>query len=411
MSAAVLTYKYRLLPTKRQHATLREILEQQRLLYNAALEERISAYTKAKKSIWLMDQQKSLTVCRREIPEMAALPLNIQRGTLGRLDKAFQGFYSRVKRREKPGFPRFQGKNRFQSFEFAHIKGLRFDGKRIRFKGLDSGLKVHMHRPLPEGEILMAKFKRDAKGWFVLLIIRTAVSEKRQPNSAVGLDVGIKTLVATSDGLLIPNPRPARSAEKAMRRRLRQLSRCKKKSRKRQIAKIRVAKLHQKISNSRNTYLHQISAMLVTQYDIIAVEALNTKGMARSRLARDINDAAWGKLRLLLEYKAERAGIHFIEVNPKHTSQTCPECGNIKPKNLNEREHNCPCGCSLDRDVAAAKIILKRAVVGPWALKQMECHEAAPGNIANTKQYTTEFHMVASATNPAKPQGKEPRHD
>jgi len=102
---------------------------------------------------------------------------------------------------------------------------------------------------------------------------------------------------------------------------------------------------------------------------LIAIEALNVKGLAASMLSKSVNDAAWGKLIHMLRYKAAIAGSELIEVDPNHTSQTCPECGSIKAKDLSERVHNCPCGCVLDRDVAAAKVVLQRAICGPREAK------------------------------------------
>lgn len=362
----VLVYKYRLLPTRKQHEALVAILDSQRALYNAALEERASCYRATGKSRTYIDQCKALTECRRDLPEMAATPLNIQRGTIRRLDEAYKAFFRRAKsRRGKAGFPRFRGKGWFNSFDFNEFVGIRFDGKRLRWSGMPSGLRVHLHRSMPDGKILTAKFKRDHKGWAVCLAVSVETPEKRIVQSAVGIDVGIKTLAATSDGLLIPNPRAARRAERELRVRQRALARCKRGSNRRRKVRAQVTRLHAKVANTRSTSLHQISAMLVRRYDVIAVEALNVKGLARGILARDVHDASWSKLVDLISYKAERAGKHLIKVDPKYTSQTCPECGTIAAKTLAERVHECACGYVADRDVAAARVILSRAVVGP----------------------------------------------
>ncbi len=133
----ILTYRYRLLPSKRQHAALTGLLDAQRALYNAALEERIDCYRKTGKGVSYIDQCKSLTLCRRALPEMGALPVNLQRWTLKRLDDAFQGFFRRVKARNgKAGFPRFRGRGWWDSFGFGEFSGIRFDGARLRFAGM-----------------------------------------------------------------------------------------------------------------------------------------------------------------------------------------------------------------------------------------------------------------------------------
>jgi putative transposase len=142
----VLTFKYRLLLNKRQHDVLQHILDQQRDLYNAALQERRDAYRKSGKTITLYDQNKSLTEIRQTCDGWSRYPVRVQRGTLKRLDEAFQGFFARVKQGGKAGFPRFKGIGRFQSFEFTEFFANSLRGNRVYFKGLPGGLRVHLHR-------------------------------------------------------------------------------------------------------------------------------------------------------------------------------------------------------------------------------------------------------------------------
>src|SRR5688572_12957484 len=139
----LVAYRYRLLPTKRQHRALEMILESQRELYNAALEERIGAYRNARVTRTYVDQTKALTEWRQSDPDGRALPANLQRCTLKRLDDAYKGFFRRVKRGEKPGFPRFRGKGWFDSFGFREFLGISLKGNRLRFKGLPGALRVH----------------------------------------------------------------------------------------------------------------------------------------------------------------------------------------------------------------------------------------------------------------------------
>ena len=152
----ILTYAYRLLPTKRQHRALETILESQRQLYNAALEERIDAYRKANITRTYFDQTKALTEWRRDDPEAAALPVNVQRATLKRLDEAYKAFFRRLKSGGKPGFPRFRGKGWFDSFGFREFRGISLKDGRIRFKSMPGALRVH----LPQGRL--AKDVHDA---------------------------------------------------------------------------------------------------------------------------------------------------------------------------------------------------------------------------------------------------------
>lgn len=377
-----LSFRYRLLPSKAQHVALVRILEDQRQLYNAALEERIDAWRKARRSISYFDQTKALTACRREIPEMGALPVDLQRATLKRLDEAYRDLFRRVKAGKKAGFPRFKGRGWFNSFGFREFSGITLDGLRLRFKGMPGGLRVHLHRPLPEGRILSCTFRRDNKGWVVALVKRVAASGRRSDGSAIGIDLGIKNLAVLSNGTVIPNPYAARRAQKVLRRRQRALSRCRRCSAGSGKARAALARTHRMMANLRDTYLHQVSARLTRDYAAIAVEDLNVAGLSRSMLAREVNDAAWGKLLFMLGYKAERAGCELIKVDPMNTTQACSGCGAIVPKTLADRWHECPhCGLSLDRDHNAALNVLRRAVVGPWALNVAGCGERAPGNL------------------------------
>jgi putative transposase len=315
----ILTYRYRLLPLKSQHRALERLCNAQRVLYNAGLEERIDCYRKTGKTRTYIDQCKALTQCRRELPDMAELPVNVQRWTLKRLDDSFQGFFRRIKAGGgKAGFPRFRGKGRWEAFGFAEFSGIRFDGKRLRFAGMPGGLKLHLHRPLPdEADIRSCVFRRDGRGWFICLQIAVKAVEKRTVASAVGVDLGLKVFAYCSDNVVIPNPRTARRAEKELRLRQRALSRCKRGSNRRHKVRARVASLHRKIADTRNTWLHQQSAALVKRADLIAVEDLKVSNMVRHpTLARSISDASWSKFVSMLGYKVEKTGGYLIRVDP-----------------------------------------------------------------------------------------------
>ena len=366
----ILTYRYRLLPSKRQHMALTGLLDSQRTLYNAALEERIDCYRKTGKSISYIDQCKSLTLCRRVLPEMSALPVKLQRWTLKRLDDAFHGFFRRVKAGNgKAGFPRFRGRGWWDSFGFCEFKGIRFDGKRLRFGGMPGGLKLHLHRELPEAaDIRSCVFRRDGSGWHVNLQIAVEAAEKRVAEKMVGVDLGLKVFAYCSDGVILPNPHVARKSERAQRVAQRALSRCKRGSNRRRKVKSRLVRLHRKIADTRSTWLHQQSAALVNRADIIVAEDLNVKNMIRHpTLARSIADASWSKFLGMLAYKAERAGAHMIRIDPRNTSQRCSGCNELVPKSLAVRIHSCPhCGLVIDRDWNASLNILRAGLPAGW---------------------------------------------
>ena len=143
----VRSFKMRLLPSKAQHAVLRDILDAQRDLYNGALEERIDCYRKTGKGRSYFDQAKTLTECRATILSMESIPANIQRATLKRVDRAFSGFFRRIKSGTKAGFPRFKGRDYYKSFAFAEFSGIQFDGRRFRWRGLPGALRARVHRP------------------------------------------------------------------------------------------------------------------------------------------------------------------------------------------------------------------------------------------------------------------------
>jgi putative transposase len=367
----ILTYRYRLLPLKSQHRALERLLHAQHELYNAALEERIDCYRKTGKTRTYIDQCKTLTECRREFPEMAELPLKVQRWTLKRLDEAFQGFFRRLKARSgKAGFPRFRGKGRWEAFGFAEFKGIQFDGKRLRFAGMPGGLKVHLHRELPEdANIRSCVFRQDGSGRFVCLQIVVPAPEKRDITSAIGVDLGLTVFAYCSDKVGIPNPRIARQAEKEMRRRQRALSRCKQGSHRRHKVRAQVARLHRKITNIRNSWLHKESAALVKRVDLMVVEDLKVANMIRNpTLARSIADASWSRFVSMLDYKVEKTGGHLIRVDPRNTSQECSRCHELVPKLLAVRTHACPsCRLIIGRDYNASLNIL-RAGIGAGAL-------------------------------------------
>lgn len=374
----ILTYKTRLLPSRGQHDKLRAALDHTRDLYNAALAERIECYRKTGHGRSWQDQCKGLTELRAD-PAWTGYPVTLQRWPLKQVDLAFAAFFRRVKAKDgKAGFPRFKGRDWFKTFGFSDRGGWAVNGSRLRMKGIGS-IRLHLHRPLPSVPIA-CKVKREGKHWYALLTVEVPVVVGHA-GPAVGLDMGITTLAALSTGELIANGRPARKSEREMRLRQRQVARCRRGSKRRRKVKAALNSLHARIVRTRETYLHQISASLARRFSLIAVEDLIIKGLAGGMLAKEVHDVSWGRLVEMLRYKAVRAGGEVIKVDPKYTSQTCPDCGVVKRKELSERVHSCPCGCVLDRDVAAARIILHRAGNRPGTHNVAECGKRAPRKI------------------------------
>jgi len=320
----------------------------------------MDCYRKTGRGRSYFDQSAELTHIRKDCPEFSRFSWMMQAFVLKKLHLAYEAFFKRA------GFPRFKGKNWYKTIGWAKAEGWRVRDGYFVTKGIGA-VRVHMHRPLPS-KPLSCTVKREGRHWFVSFACEVDCSAYND-NPAVGIDLGITALAALSDGKMIRNLRASRRHRSEIRRRARQLSRCKVGSRNRNKVRDALRRAHLKIYRQRDAHLHSVSSRLVKSYGLIAIEALNVKGLAASMLSKSVNDAAWGKLIHMLRYKAAIAGSELIEVDPNHTSQTCPECGSIKAKDLSERVHNCPCGCVLDRDVAAAKVVLQRAICGPREAK------------------------------------------
>ena len=368
MSAKLIrAFRFKLKPTRAQHGRLRDALEHSRQLYNAALEERIDCYRKTGQGRSYFDQTKALTEFRQS--EGSIYTPSMERAPLKALDLAYRAFFKRG------GFPRFKGRDWFKSIAWTDQRGWSFDGA---FYGKGIGqIHVHQHRAIPSVP-KTARIKREGRHWFLYLSCEIEAAAANDNVSMVGLDLGLSSFAALSDGTLIPNPRHGRKASKELRRQQRALSRCKRGSQRRRKVRAKVAACHGAMRRARRTFHFQTAADLVRRYSLISIEDLNVKGLARSRLARDVNDAAWGQFVQILCDKAESAGRTVVKVDPRGTSQTCPECGVVKAKELSERVHACDCGYTADRDVAAARVILMRAVSGPLEHKLVGYDVAAP---------------------------------
>jgi putative transposase len=420
----LVSYRYKLRPTAAQYARLAELCEAQRLFYNAALQERIDSYRQARrmaahagrelpiqgdfhtprgKALSYQDQCKSLTEIRCADPSgFGAMPANIGRWTLKRVDDAFTGFFSRIKRGQKAGFPRFRPMSRWKSFGFAEFAGVRLVDDRLIFKGLTGGLRINMHRPIPDGAaIKTATLSKIGRHWHISLVLEIEPTSWHPAHgSAVGVDVGIEALATLSTGERIDNARPRAQHERDLRRSQRALARCQRGSRRRQKVRERVARVHKRIRNARTTYLHQQSAALTARFETIIVEDLRLKNLSRSArgtlaepgknvaaksgLNRALLDAAPGRFITMLRYKVERTGGELQLVDAHGTSQICSGCGEKVPKPLRQRRHQCACGLDLHRDHNAARNILARAVRGPGCANVIRqtapCAELHVGN-------------------------------
>jgi putative transposase len=300
-----------------------------------------------------------------------------------RLDRAFAAFFRRVKAGERPGFPRFKSRDRFNSIEFpAYGDGMKLVGGRLYVQHVGM-IRIKMHRPI-EGEIKTVTLKRVAGRWFALFSCDLGpVVAAPSPNPPVGIDVGIESFLTTSDGEREPNPTYHKTALPELRRAQRSLARKRNGGKNRRKSKRKVAKIHARVARLRKEHHHQVALKLVRRYGLIAVECLNVRGMIGSgRLARAISDAGWSGFLLTLRSKAESAGVAYVEVDARGTSQQCSACGAEVRKDLSVRCHDCQhCGLSLHRDENAARNILARGLlarIGPAGLNVDQEVERAP---------------------------------
>ena len=367
------------------------MLEDQRLLYNAALQERREAWSRARVLISFNDQTKSLTEIRSFDPAYGGVPYTVSKWTLKRLDDAMKSFFRRAKAHaQKAGFPRFRGRDGWSSFGLHQIAGLRLKNDRLLFSGgIVGGLRLRMHRVLPKNAVLKsAVFTREGRTWRVALAISTATAvEHSAAGTAIGVDVGVNWLAATSEGGLFQNFRPRRKRTQVLRRTQRALSRCRRGSNRRRKVRARLLREQRRVRNARTTRLHDVANAIVRSAATIFVEKLNLKSMTRSAsgtldepgtnvrqkagLNRSMADAAPGCLISMLRYKAERAGGEVVEVDPRNTSRMCSACGTVDVAQLGKDRYRCRCGLDMQRDLNAAINIWKHGLAA--------VHEAARG--------------------------------
>ena len=354
---SIIAYKFRIYPTKAQQSKLNWTLDQCRFLYNCALEHRKTSYKRHGKSFNYYDQANSLKEIKELLPEFRQVHSQVLQEVLKRLEKAYQGFFRRVKRGEKAGHPRFQGKDRFDSFTYSQYNHT--PNQHVYLPKIGN-VRIKLSRGI-QGKIKTLTVKRELDQWYVVFTAEHKPEKLEPTGNAIGLDMGLTDIIATSEGELVAAPKFFRKTQKKLRRAQRALARKKKGSANREKAKQLVAKVHRKITRQRHDFLHKLSTRLVRENDVIVIEDLSLKGLNRGMLAKSFNDAGIGYLVAMLTYKAENAGRQLIKVAPQYTSQDCPACGKRQKKELSERWHSCECGCEGHRDVIAAQVIKGRA--------------------------------------------------
>jgi putative transposase len=280
-----------------------------------------------------------------------------------RVDRAFQAFFRRLKTDESPGYPRFHGRNRYNSFTYPQVGdhgGARLDNGFLVLSKIGR-IAVRWSRPM-EGTIRTVTLSREADGWYVSFSCSDVPVQPLPPTGQeTGIDLGIEAFATLSDGLRIFSPGWYRKAEQALKIAQRRVSRRKKGSNRRRKAVALLARAHQKVRRKRQDFHQKTALALVRANDTLYHEDLQTANMLKNHhLAKRISDAGWAAFLNILSFKAACAGRRVVAVNPAFTSQICSGCGNVVHKGLSIRWHSCPdCGMSLHRDHNAALNILR----------------------------------------------------
>ena len=378
-------YKFRLRPTARQHIGLAACVDAHREVYNAALQERRDAWRASQTRISYGDQSAQLSEIRALRPDQAVWSSSIQQATLRRLNRAFEGFFRRVKAGAKPGYPRFKGVARFNTVEWPKDgDGARWhpDTGRVYLQGVGQ-VKVTAHREVL-GRVKTIQIRREGRRWLLVLSCDDVpATPLPDPGRQVGVDVGIASFATTSDGDHVHNPRWARSAAVGLAAAHQRLARAKRGSNNRRRRRETVAARHRKIANCRRDFHHKAARALVESYDLIAVEDLAIANMvhrakpvpdpnnpgqflpngaaAKAGLNRSISDAGWGQFISILRAKAEDAGRVLVEVDPRHTSNRCEACGHVSKENrITQAAFAClHCEYRAQADEHAARNILR----------------------------------------------------
>jgi putative transposase len=318
-------------------------------------------YTETGTFLYRYDLNKRFAGCAG-----AYVPATIVQCLSDRLTKALANF---LKYKDAGwGFPRFRSGNQWHSIhlrQFAKGKDVWLDGRHLRVPAkLGTAIKIKRHREIAGRPKTCYLVKRADGHWYALIVCELEARGEGSPpaddRGAVGIDVGLKVFLADSDGNSVPNPRFFRTAQASLRRKQRRLCARKKGSQRRRKMARSTAQTHLKIERQRRDFHFKTAKQYTERYRTIVVEDLKLRGLARSRLAKSILDAAWGAFLCILTDKAGRAGGQVVRVSPRYTTQKCFKCGEIVQKSLSVRTHICPhCGYVADRDVNAAQNILQ----------------------------------------------------
>jgi putative transposase len=353
------TFKCKLAPTAEQERALAFVLRRCRELYNAALQERRDAWRKCGVSVTIAGQSAQLPEVKEARPEYRDIHSQVLQDVLTRLDRAFQAFFRHIRDGRTPGYPRFQGANRYCSFTYKQFgNGATLDNGFLVLSKIGR-LAIRWSRSL-EGTPKTVTISREADGWYACFSCADIpVHPLHATGQETGIDLGLEAFATLADGTRIFHPGWYRKAERRLKKAQRRVSRRKQGSTRRRKAVHLLAKAHQKVKRQRADFHHKVALRLVLTNDTVYHEDLQTANLLKNHhLAKSIQDAGWSAFLRILAFKAAYAGKRVVAVPPAYTSQACSGCGIVVSKGLSVRWHSCPdCGTSLQRDHNAAKNI------------------------------------------------------
>jgi putative transposase len=394
-----LNYRYRIYPDAAQQAMLFEWLETCRNAYNYGLRE-MKDWCNSRKCLidrcsieqeyilpadltfpGEVQQLNALPRAKKEFPRLGEVPSQVLQQAIKQLHKAWEGFQVR-----KFGFPRFKKYGQFKSLLFPQFKDNPITGLHLKLPKIGL-IPINLHRPIPDGFVVkQVRILKKADCWYASVNIHGDVNvpDPTPHGHAVGVDVGLEKFLATSDGVLVKPPQFFKQLPSKLKLLHRRLSRKQKRSKNYEKHRLKVARLHHRIDNTRKDFHFKQAHVLCDAADMVFMEDLDYRVSAQGMLGQHMLDAGFGRFRTITQYVCWKRGKYFAVVDAHGTSQTCPECGARVSKDLSVRVHHClECGYTTDRDVASGQVIRNRgiALMSTPGLGGMEtaCADDLPG--------------------------------